>query len=50
VNARNGRKFDTTQNSEEAAHRPDSDSRNASTLAPPAVSRRSIPLASKNVR
>jgi hypothetical protein len=34
VNFKNGRKFDTTQNKEDVAHLPDSDSRNANTLAP----------------
>ena len=36
VNFKNGRKFDTTQNSDDVAHLPDSDSRNPSTLDPSA--------------
>ena len=50
VNVKNGRKFDTTQNSEDVAHLPDSDSRNPNTLAPSASARQSIPRDSRNTR
>ncbi len=50
VNFRNGRKFDTTQNSDGAAHLSSRDSRNASTLAPSADSRPAIPRCSRNTR
>jgi ATP-dependent Clp protease ATP-binding subunit ClpA len=45
-----GRKFDTTQNSDDFAHRSSSDSRNASTLPPSASPRSLIPRCSKNTR
>ena len=43
VNLRNGRKFDTTQNSDDLAHRSSRDSKNARTLAPSAPSSTAIP-------
>jgi len=47
VNARNGRKFDTTQNSEDFAHLGDNDAKNASTVALSAASMSKIPLDSR---
>jgi hypothetical protein len=50
VNFKNGRKFDTTQNSDDVAHVPVSESRNPKTLDPSASPRQAIPRASKNTR
>lgn len=50
VNFKNGRKFDTTQNSDNFAHLGDNDSKNPSTLAPAASSRQEIWRPSKNTR
>ena len=50
VNFKNGRKFDTTQNNDDLAHLPDSDSRNPKTLDPSASRRQQIPRDSRNTR
>jgi hypothetical protein len=50
VNFKNGRKFDTTQNSDDLAHVPVSESRNPRTLDPSASPRQPIPRASRNTR
>jgi hypothetical protein len=50
VNFRNGRKFDTCQNSDDLAQVLVSDSRKSSTLDPATSRRRRIPPASKNTR
>jgi len=50
VKARNGRKFDTTQNSEVLAHLGDNDPKNASTVPPPAASRSKVPHDSRKHR
>ena len=50
VNFKNGRKFDTSPNSEDRAHVPASESRKPSTLDPSASRRRRIPRDSRNTR
>ncbi|MCA1671483.1 MAG: hypothetical protein LC799_04530 [Actinobacteria bacterium] len=48
MNVNNGRKLDTTQHKQDLAHLPDSDPRNAHTLAPSASSRHRISRDSRN--
>jgi len=50
VKARNGRKFETTQNSEVLAHLGDNDAKNDSTVPPSAASTSKIPVDSRKHR